>query len=137
MTEGAARDGGQTQAEDCRVLIVDDDEATRLLLRAAVEGLPMTCRIYEAASGDDAIAIGRRSRPDLALVDIVLPGSGASGVMVCKELCRDSRTKVVIVSGQASDSIVHAALAAGAVEYIRKPFSVDDLQSKLARWLAD
>lgn len=137
MTEGAAGGTGSNRQEERTVLIVDDDRATRLLLKAAVEGLSIPCRIHEAASGDEAIAAGRRSRPDLALVDIVLPGSGASGVMVCTELCRDSRTKVVIVSGQASDSIVHAALAAGAVEYIRKPFSVENLQSKLTVWLAD
>ena len=137
MTEGAASRGGTTDEEERRILIVDDDQPTRLLLKAAVEGLAVPCRIYEAASGDEAIDVGRRSRPDLALVDIVLPGSGASGVMVCRQLCRDSRTKVVVVSGQASDLIIQAALAAGAIEYIRKPFSVNDLQAKLAGWLAD
>jgi len=134
MTKGAAR---KEDTEPKRVLIVDDDDATRRLLRATIEGLSAPYAIYEAADGDAAIEFARRSRPDLALIDIVLPGSGASGVIVCKELCKDSRTKVVVVSGQASEAIIQAALSAGAIAYIRKPFSVDDLRLKLERWLTE
>jgi len=134
MSGGAAAKGG-TGEEPRRVLIVDDDEATRKLLRATVEGLATPCLVYEVADGDEAIQFARRNRPDLALVDIVLPGSEASGVMVCRELCRDSRTKVVVVSGQTSDAISQAALAAGAIAYVRKPFSVDELRTKLEGWL--
>jgi CheY-like chemotaxis protein len=134
MSEGA---GGEAkpQQEPRRVLILDDDEATRLLLRETIGGLSVPCKIHETHDGNAAIELARRERPDLALVDIVLPGSSASGVLVCRELCRDSRTKVVVVSGQASESVIQAALAAGAVAYVRKPFSVDDLRAKLAGWL--
>jgi CheY-like chemotaxis protein len=135
MSDGAAA-SGKTKEEPKRVLIVDDDEATRKLLRATVEGVSTSCLVYEMADGDEAIQFARRNRPDLALVDIVLPGSEASGVMVCRELCRDSRTKVVVISGQASDAITQAALAAGAIAYVRKPFSVDELRSRLKGWLA-
>ena len=134
MADGGAG-SGKINEEPKRVLIVDDDEATRKLLKATVEGLVTPCLVYEVADGDEAIQFARRNRPDLALVDIVLPGSEASGVMVCRELCRDSRTKVVVVSGQASDAITQAALAAGAIAYVRKPFSVDELRTKLEGWL--
>jgi len=136
MSDGAGTSGG-ARGEPKRVLIVDDDEATRKLLRATVEGLSTPCLVYELADGDEAIQHARRNRPDLALVDIVLPGSDASGVMVCRELGRDPRTKVVVVSGQTSDAITQAALAAGATAYLRKPFSVDDLRAKLEEWLKD
>jgi DNA-binding response OmpR family regulator len=43
---------------------------------------------------------------------------------------------VVVISGQASDAITQAALAAGAIAYVRKPFSVDELRSRLKGWLA-
>ena len=124
-------------SEAKRVLIIDDDDATRLLLRAIVEGLPIPCMVYEATDGDVAVQFARRNRPDLALVDIVLPGSSATGVTVCRELCRDSRTKEVVVSGQASEAITQAALSAGAIAYVRKPFSVDEMRSKLEGWLSD
>ena len=135
MSVGAAP--GRAEQEPKRVLIVDDDEATRKLLRATVEGVSVPCAVYELADGDEAIKFARSNRPDLALVDIVLPGSEASGVTVCRELCRDSRTKVIVVSGQASEAITQAALAAGALAYVRKPFSVDDMRSKLEVWLKD
>lgn len=58
-------------------------------------------------------------------------------MLVCRALCRDSRTKVVVVSGQASEAIVQAALAAGAIAYVRKPFDLDDMRAKLTRWLTE
>lgn len=129
--------GGRPSAEEKRVLIVDDDDATRRLLREIVEGLGIPSLVFEATDGDAAIEFARRNRPDVALIDIVLPGSEATGVTVCKELCRDSRTRVVVVSGQASDAIVQAALSAGAVAYVRKPFVVDDMRARLASLLAE
>ncbi len=118
------------------VMIVDDEAATRALLRATLEGLPIPVEVIEVADGDTALEVNRRARPDLILLDIVLPGSSTSGVLVCQELCRDSRTKVVIVSGQASESILQSCLSMGALEYIRKPFSVSDVRAKLEGWLA-
>jgi len=137
MCAGVAGGEGAAKARERAVLIVDDDHATRLLLKATIEGLSIPCRILEAADGDTALELAGRTRPDLALIDIVLPGSSASGVLLCERLCRDSRTKVVVVSGQANESIVQAALSVGAVAYVRKPFSVDDMRVKLAAWLSD
>ena len=118
------------------VLIVDDEAATRALLRATVEGLSVPCRVFEAADGEMALEIARRTRPDLVLLDIVLPGSGASGVWVCQELSKDRRTRVVIVSGRAGESVIRACLYAGAIEHVPKPFSVPELRAKLEQWLA-
>jgi len=137
MREGVASSGAAAKGRERAVLIVDDDHPTRLLLKATIEGLSIPCRILEAADGDTALELAGRTRPDLALIDIVLPGSSASGVLLCERLCKDSRTKVVVVSGQANESIVQAALSVGAVAYVRKPFSVDDMRVKLAAWLSD
>jgi two-component system response regulator MtrA len=137
MTEGREGAYGAEEAPKRSILIVDDEAATRKLLRATIEGLSIPCTVAEASDGDAALQLGRKTRPDLILLDIVLPGSSTSGVLVCQEFCKDSRTKVVIVSGQASDPIVQACLSMGAVEFVRKPFSVDDMRAKLERWLAD
>lgn len=118
------------------VLIVDDEAATRTLLRKTVEGLSTPCRVLEAGDGDSALEMGRQQRPDLVLLDIVLPGSSASGVLVCQELCKDSRVKVVIVSGKASGPVANACLQMGAIELIKKPFVVDAVREKIERWLA-
>jgi CheY-like chemotaxis protein len=71
------------------------------------------------------------------LLDIVLPGSATSGVLVCQRLCRDRRTKVVIVSGRAGPSVINACLYAGAIAHVAKPFSVPELRAKIERWLSD
>ena len=118
------------------VLIVDDEAATRALLRATVEGLAMPCRILEAVDGDSALEIARQTRPDLVLLDIVLPGSGTSGVWVCQELSKDRRTRVVIISGKAGDSVIRACLYAGAIEHVAKPFSVPELRARIEQWLS-
>jgi len=118
------------------VLIVDDDDATRALLKAVVAELDVPCRIHEATDSDTALRIARHSPIDLVLLDIVLPGSGTSGMLVCQELCRDPRTKVVIVSGVAAKSMLNAYLSVGAADYVRKPFTMSEIRPKLARWLA-
>ncbi len=119
------------------VLIVDDEPSARALMRAAVEALPFSCRISEAADSDTALRISASARPDVVLLDIVLPDSKGSGVVVCKELCQDLRTRVVIVSGQPPGPMIDMCLKAGAAEYVKKPFSVSDLQEKLRHYLQD
>jgi CheY-like chemotaxis protein len=135
MTEEQSASGSAPVRATPTVLIVDDQAEIRRALRLMLEALSQPCRILEAVDGDSALALAHAERPDLVLLDIVLPGSGVSGVLACQELCKDSRTKVVIVSAEASDAIVHACLSQGAVEYVRKPFSVPDLQKKLEAWL--
>ena len=120
------------------VLIVDDHAPMRMLMRAAVDGISIPCRILEAENGDDAVRIAHEALPDLVLLDIVLPGSSTSGVLVCSQLCKELHTKVVIVSGQASRAVAQACLDAGAIAYVPKTtFSIQSLQLKLEEWLAE
>jgi CheY-like chemotaxis protein len=135
MTVEQSPNGSSRVRATPTVLIVEDQAEIRKALRMILEALPQPCRILETADGDSALTLARAERPDLVLLDIVLPGSGVSGVLVCQELCKDPRTKVVIVSAEGSDAIVQACLSQGVVEYIRKPFSVPDLQERLAAWL--
>jgi CheY-like chemotaxis protein len=128
------RPSGRADAE-CRVLIVEDEAAARILLRTTVKGLSVPCRIAEAADGEAALEIARSSRPDLVLLDIVLPGSSVSGVMVCQELCKDLETRVVVITGRASEAITRTCLAMGAVECVRKPFSIGEMRETVERWL--
>jgi CheY-like chemotaxis protein len=133
-------DAGPGRATDEKtertVLIVDDEAQTRTLLRTVLRGVSVPCQVYEAVDGDAALELARRRRPDLVLLDIVLPGSSVSGVLACRELAKDLSTKVVVVSGKAGESIVRACLHTGAYAYVRKPFSVDDMRSKIEGWLA-
>jgi CheY-like chemotaxis protein len=134
MTAAESPRGGR-EAVGAKVLIVDDEAATRTLLRKTVERLSIPCTVFEASDGDGALSLARREQPDLVLLDIVLPGSSSSGVMVCQELCR-MHTNVLIVSGNATGPIADACLSMGAVDILRKPFSVEDARTMIASCLA-
>ena len=135
MTEATPEHQGTTERKVPTVLIIDDEPTARKLLREILEQMGVPIRVEEAPDGDSAMDVVRRVRPDLVLLDIVLSNSRASGVILCQVLCRDARTQVVIVSGNASESIFDACLAVGALECVRKPFSVEQMRSKLAGWL--
>jgi len=132
----AASSGAEQEPTGARVLIVDDEAPTRILLRKTVQGLCTPCTVFEASDGDEALRIARREHPDLVLLDIVLPGSSSSGVIVCQELCR-THTKVLIVSGNATGPIADACLSMGAVAILRKPFSVDDARAMIGSCLTE
>ncbi|MFB3879713.1 MAG: two-component system response regulator [Armatimonadota bacterium] len=112
------------------VLIVDDEAATRALLRKTVQDLYPSARINEASNGEAALRLARASRPDLVLLDIVLPGSDTSGVLVCQELTK-AMIPVLIVSGNASGPVLDACLSLGAADILRKPFTLEAAQAKI------
>lgn len=135
MTQAVSGQPKETGGAAPMVLIVDDDASTRKLLRTLVEDLGIPVRVEEAADGDAVMDIVRFNRPDLVLLDIVLPDSRASGVILCRVLSKDPRTRVVIVTGTSNDYIQRTCLFNGAIDCVRKPFDVDQMRSKLARWL--
>ncbi len=106
-----------------KILIVDDSREIRNLIRLT---LPFSeFRLEEAENGADAMRLIRAWRPDLVLLDIVMPG-GINGLQVCQEIKLDpylQRTIVVMLTvlGQSYD--IEAGRAAGADSYIVKPFS--------------
>lgn len=106
-----------------RILIVDDHNEIRRLLRFTFQTTGH--RIYEAANGQDALRLARRKRPDLVLLDVMMPG-GLDGFEVCRHLKGDplmAETKVLLLTarGQAGDFL--AGHGAGADGYLVKPFS--------------
>jgi cyclic di-GMP phosphodiesterase len=115
----------------CRVLVVDDDERLRILLRTTLEAIDIV--IDEAASVPDARARIAASRPDVVVLDLALPGLG--GLTLCEELKRDPRTRnigIVVLTGS-DEGTGPAAKTAGADAYLRKPFSPLDLLAVVER----
>jgi CheY-like chemotaxis protein len=115
-----------------RILICDDDVAVRLLLRVVLNG---DHEFGEAADGADALELARRLKPDLVILDLMLPRR--NGLDVLEELRRDPRLRdvpKVVVS--ASPEQHDAALAAGADRFFAKPFEPDELKSAVEELLA-
>lgn len=103
-----------------KVLIVDDSAFMRTILKDLVVQTKWAgSEILEAGDGNEAVAQCQAGKPDLILLDIVMPGK--DGIEVLKEIGFTSQS-VVIVSSMGQDSIIDQAKTLGAKDYIVKPF---------------
>jgi DNA-binding response OmpR family regulator len=109
------------------VLIVDDDPKIRDLLRLYVEREGH--RAAFAADGPEALVVAGRSRPDLVLLDVMLPG--LDGFEVCRRLREVSDVPVVLLTARSGDSDKVVGLDIGADDYIIKPFSPRELMARV------
>ena len=117
------------------VLVVDDDPDVRDLLETTlkVHGYEVRC----VADGVSGLADYRARRPDLVLLDVVMPG--LSGLQVLRRIRASEvheQVPVVLLTARALPSEVAAGLEAGADAYITKPFGLQTLVDELARLLA-
>jgi CheY-like chemotaxis protein len=108
------------------VLVVDDEAITREVVEAML-GLE-DVEVHTAHDGEAALAIAGDVRPDLVLLDIMMPG--LDGIDVCRRLHEDhgiATPRVVMLTAKDDDASRRAAADAGAVAYLVKPFSAIDL----------
>ena len=105
------------------VLVVDDEEAIAEAVRArlASEGF----RVVVAADGPQAIEKHRTERPDLVVLDLMLPGM--DGLEVCQEIQRDEWVPVLMLTARTEEADKVAGFAVGADDYLTKPFSLREL----------
>lgn len=118
-----------------RVLIVDDDEA---IIEMLVDLLTHDGRfeVRAATTGFDAGAITKEFRPDLMILDYMLPD--INGNKVCEMVRKDpelASMKIIIVSGAVDQSEIDSLVAVGADEFIKKPFDMERLVSRMAALL--
>jgi two-component system response regulator MtrA len=109
------------------VLVVDDDAALAEMLSIVLrsEGYdPIWC-----AYGDKALAIFRESRPDLVLLDLMLPGR--DGVDVCRDIRQDSGVPIIMLTAKTDTIDVVEGLEAGADDYVSKPFKAKELLARI------
>lgn len=113
-----------------RVLLADDSEAVRAALRDLLT-LAGHEVVAEVGSGAEAVAASREHAPDVAVVDVDMPGGGTD---VVRELtCLDRPPRVMAHSAHDDERTVVAALAAGATGYVVKGLVADDLESCVRR----
>ena len=108
------------------VLIVDDEAMTRDVVEAMLELEDV--EVHTAHDGEDAMRKADEVRPDLVLLDVMMPG--VDGISVCQALHDTygaAAPRVVMLSARADDEARVAATAAGASAYLVKPFSAFDL----------
>lgn len=110
-----------------RVLVVEDDETVRTLLRMLLEddGLEVT----EASSGTQAVERFDRSSFGLVLLDLRLPGM--NGFEVCRHIRRTSEVPIIMVTAQQDSHDIVAGLELGADDYVTKPFNDRELLARI------
>lgn len=118
-----------------RVLVVDDDEA---IVEMLVELLERDGRfeVKTASTGYDAGLLTHEFRPDLVILDFKLPD--INGNVVCRTLRSNpafEHVRVIVISGVVDRDEIDELLAAGADDFLQKPFQIDDLVGRMVRLL--
>ncbi|MFQ5501382.1 MAG: response regulator [Phycisphaerae bacterium] len=116
-----------------KILAVDDSATNVAVMQ---EMLNEAYNLKTAASGEEALEIANDFRPDITLLDIMMPG--IDGYEVCRRMRATPslrQTKIIMVSAKALVSERLEGYAAGADDYITKPFAEDELQAKIKVYL--
>jgi len=109
------------------ILVVDDETQIRRVLRSTLSVRGYT--ISEATSGEDALDLVPRLKPDLILLDVNLPGM--SGVETCREIRRASDAPIIMLTVRHAERDKVVALDAGADDYVTKPFGIEELLARV------
>ena len=118
---------GSSGAPRGRVLVVDDDAALAEMLGIVLRGEgfePVFC-----ADGSSALQAFRDSRPDLVLLDLMLPGR--DGIDVCRAIRAESGTPIVMLTAKSDTVDVVVGLESGADDYVVKPFKPKELVARI------
>ena len=113
------------------ILLVDDDPTNLKVLRGALDGHGF--KLLVARSGEEAMEIARRARPELILLDVMMP-PGIDGHETCRRLKQDPETResvVIFLSSLEETESKVKGLGLGAVDYITKPFQIEEVTARV------
>jgi two-component system chemotaxis response regulator CheY len=114
-----------------RILVADDADFMYEMLENLIDKNRFEVIGY-AADGEEAVKKFKDLSPDLVTMDILMPRM--NGIKSIKEIRRvNPRARVLVISALSDPDLVKEAMAAGASDYITKPFSVSDLKARIAK----
>jgi DNA-binding response OmpR family regulator len=116
-----------------KILLVEDDPSLAEVLRYNL--LKNGYRVVAAGDGYKALEVFRSAKPDIVLLDVMLPG--LDGYEVCRRLLKESSTPVIMLTARGEEMDKVLGLEIGADDYITKPFSMRELASRIKavlRW---
>jgi two-component system KDP operon response regulator KdpE len=109
------------------ILVVDDEPQIRRVLRSTLSSQGYV--IIEAKDGEEAIESARKTKPDLVLLDVNMPGMG--GIEACREIRRGSSAPIIMLTVRNAERDKVLALDAGADDYVVKPFGIEELLARI------
>ena len=121
---------GTNSDQPARILLVDDNTTNLQLLHETLDGIGY--RLLIAKNGKTALAIARKAKPALILLDIMMPEM--DGYEVCRRLKADEKTDriaVIFITALADEDDEAKGLALGAVDYLTKPFNPDLVRARV------
>jgi DNA-binding response OmpR family regulator len=116
------------------ILVADDDEDILMLVSFHLERAGY--EVLRARTGPEALDLAMERRPALAVLDVMMPGF--DGFAVTRALRSEERTRsmpIILLTARAQASDVTQGMAAGADEYVKKPFDARDLRGRVERLL--
>jgi CheY-like chemotaxis protein len=120
--------------QDKTVLVAEDSQLIRALVVAALK--PLECTVVEAENGEEAIRLARELKPDVVLLDVVMPK--VDGYSVLEALRGDSGCDgcaIIMLTTAASQADLEHSKESGADGHIVKPFDKDDLRAEVTQYL--
>jgi DNA-binding response OmpR family regulator len=109
------------------ILVIDDDQDLTLMLKAQLER--KNRRVVVASSGREGLQKAYQARPDLIILDIMMPGM--DGWEVCRRLRELSSVPIIMLTARSMQADVIKGLESGADDYVTKPFSAAELEARI------
>ncbi|MEI8231251.1 MAG: MtrAB system response regulator MtrA [Actinomycetes bacterium] len=110
-----------------KILIVEDDDALRETLEIGLRSNGFD--VCQAATGLEAIPVFEQQKPDLILLDLMLPGK--NGIEICHEIRQTSGVPIIMLTARTDDTDMIRGLEAGADDYVTKPYKIEVLVSRI------
>jgi len=130
MSEAQAPDPTKSDSDPPVVLAADDDEDILELITFRLERSGYT--VIQARDGEEALRLAIEAKPDMAVLDVMMPK--LDGFELTRRLRAEpvtSRMPIILLTARAQDSDVQEGFEAGADDYIRKPFSPQELRARV------
>ncbi len=110
-----------------KIMVVDDEKKIVQLVKAYLERNGY--RVLAAYDGQEALNLAQREKPDLVVLDLMLPG--LSGLDVCRTLRQESDVPIIMLTARAEETDKLVGLELGADDYVTKPFSPRELVARV------
>ncbi len=110
-----------------KILVVDDEKNIVELIKFNL--VKENFKVIEAYNGIDALKLFRQEKPDLVILDIMMPGMG--GLEVCRQIRKESRVPIIMLTAKSDEIDKVIGLELGADDYVTKPFSPRELVARV------